>query len=197
HTQRRVEEALILAARDQSTEDVLASARQSVQFAETVDPALLTNPVFESRLAEIDHLLTLVESVVPDGGGAGEEPAVLPPISTETATPTATDVLTATLTGTPTATSSATALPSVTPTPSASVSPTFSWTPTPSWTLTRTPSVVVTHTPSSTSPRQNPTSAVESEVATDCPGNSCNARASHQPTDRGGGGGGGRDDDDG
>lgn len=170
YAERRALEALALFERDQFDAALLDEARAELSNAEqAASPEVRTSLIFQWQQQELSELITFVEQQVQEP----DEPVVVAtdsatPTDTSTATdtsmpsatPTQTDDPTATDTSTPSATPSATPTQSVTPRPSRTPRPTS----------TIAPSLTVTPRPSRTlQPTQIP------NVATDCPGNSCNS----------------------
>ena len=164
YAERRALEALALFERDQFDAALLDEARAELSNAEqAASPEVRTSLIFQWQQQELSELITFVEQQVQEP----DEPVVL---TTDSATPTDTSMPSATPSATPTSTDTPAATDTSTPsaTPTQSVTPRPSRTPRPTSTIA--PSLTVTPRPSRTlQPTQIP------NVATDCPGNSCNS----------------------
>jgi len=206
HAQRRAEEALILSARRQPVELVLSEAQQNVAAAEQLDPSLTESPSLLAHVLEINSILDVVRSTLPDQPlNEVDDPGVVIPVETPTSTQTYTVTPTETDIPTPTFTPSETPLPvgtatlaptrtSVTTRRTQTSTPrpdqTATVTRTPSRTPTATRTSTINRTPTATATRRNnPTRTVDVDP-TDCSGNSCAARATNQPQGTPGGGNG-------
>lgn len=160
YAERRALEALALFERDQFDAALLDEARAELSNAEqAASPEVRTSLIFQWQQQELSELITFVEQQVQEP----DEPVV---VATDSATPTDTSTPSTTPTQSDTSTATDTSTPSATPTQS--VTPRPSRTPRPTSTIA--PSLTVTPRPSRTlQPTQIP------NVATDCPGNSCNS----------------------